>query len=159
MGIESGNKWMRKYILNRDVSDKEIIEKFEIVKKKGIRVSAYNIIGLPFETREMVFETINLNRKINPATSSVAAFKPYPKTQLSEIAKEFGFLRKTPDYTSWRADLNSPYLSGEEVDGLVRTFSLYCKLPEEFFPLLERSEKDEQFAKEVFAKLIRYLTI
>ena len=159
MGIESGNPWMRKYILNRDTSDEEIIEKFEIVKKSGIRVSAYNMIGLPFETREMVFETINLNRKVNAATSSVAPFKPYPKTRLEEIAKEFGFLRKTQNYLSWQTDLNSPYLSSGEVDGLVRTFSLYCKVPEEFFPLLEKSEKSKQFAQEVFPKLIRYLAI
>lgn len=157
MGIESGNAWMRKYILNRDISDDEIIEKFEIVKKSGIRCSAYNMIGLPFETRGMVFDTIHLNRKVNASTSSVAPFKPYPRTRLAEIAKEFGFLKKTPDYTNWQTDMDSPYLGSDEIDGLVRTFSLYVKLPEEFFPILEKSEKSKQFSQEVFPKLIRFL--
>lgn len=158
MAIESGNPWMRKYILNRDISDDEILEKFEIVKKSGIRVSAYNMIGLPFETREMIFDTIHLNRKVNASTSSVAPFKPYPRTRLAKIAEEFGFLKSIPSYTnSWQTDMASPYLSSEEIDGLVRTFSLYTKLPEELFPILENCEKSKQLSQEVFPKLIRFL--
>ncbi len=157
MAIESGNPWVRKYVLNRDISDGEIIKKYEIVKRSGIRVSAYNMIGLPFETRQMVFDTIHLNRKVKPATSSVAAYNPYPKTRLAEITKEFGLLKETPDYSSVKANLDSPHLNRDEINGLVRTFSFYTKLPEQFFPILEKCEKDEQLAQRVFPELIKYL--
>jgi radical SAM superfamily enzyme YgiQ (UPF0313 family) len=155
MGIESGNYWMRKYVLNRDISDEDIIKKYKIVKQSGIRVSAYNMIGLPFETREMVFDTINLNRKIKPATSSVTPYLPYPKTRLGEITKEFGLVKKTLDYDSVKTDLDSPHLNKMEVNGLIRTFSLYTKLPKKFFPLLKKCEEDEQFARKTFPMLIK----
>ena len=154
MAIESGNYWIRKYILNRDITDEDIIQKYKIVKKSGIRVSAYNMIGLPFETRKMVFDTIALNRKVQASTSSVAAYQPYPKTRLANIAMEFGMLNKTPAYNSVRTDLNSPHMTTEEIEGLVRTFSLYTKLPRKFFPILEKCERDAEFAKKTFPKLI-----
>ena len=157
MAIESGNPWIRKNLLNRNISDAEIIKKYEIVKNSNIRVSAYNMIGLPFETRKMVFDTINLNRKVKADTSSVSPFKPYPKTRLGEVSKEFGFLQKEPDYSSNNTDLDSPYLRREEIDGLLRTFPLYVKLPEKFFPLLEKCEKDEMFAVKTFPDLVKHL--
>lgn len=157
MAIESGNYWMRKYVLNRDISDEDIINKYEIVKKNGIRVSAYNMIGLPFETREMIFDTIYLNRKVRPATSSVAAYIPYPKTRLAEIAKEFGLSNGPVDYCNVRTSIESPHLTIEGIDGLIRTFSLYTKLPEEFFPILAECEKDESLSSLIFPILIKYL--
>lgn len=157
MAIESGNYWIRKYILNRNISDEDIIEKYELVKKSGIRVSAYNMIGLPFETRKMVFDTIYLNRKVNAATSSVSAYIPYPKTRLAEITKEFGLLKESQSYESLYTSLKSPHLDEDEINGLIKTFSLYVKLPENFFPILERCEKDELFAKETFPALLKFL--
>lgn len=157
IGVESGNAWLRKYLLNRDISDEEILEKFEIVQRANIRVSAYNMIGLPFETREMVFDTIQLNRKLHASTSSVAPFKPYPQTKLHDLAKEFGLLHRTPDYMSWQSDLDSPYLSHREMDGLVRTFSLYTKLSEELFPALKRCEYDDEYAQEMLPKFVKFL--
>jgi len=153
MAIESGSHWVRKYILNRDISDEEIIKKYDIVKRSGIRVSAYNMIGLPFETRKMVFDTIRLNRKVKPATSSVAVYMPYPKTCLSEIAQKYGLIKGTCDYNSVSSCIDSPYLSKDEIDGLVRTFALYTKVPEELFPVLEKCEKDESLAKKLFPVL------
>ena len=150
MAIESGNYWIRKYILNRDITDEDIIRKYKIVQKFGIRVSAYNMIGLPFETRKMVFDTIALNRKVQASTSSVAAYQPYPKTRLANIATEFGMLTKTPIYNSVQTDLNSPHMTKQEIEGLIRTFSLYTKLPRKFFPILEKCERDEEFSKKLF---------
>lgn len=157
MAIESGNYWIRKYVLNRDITNEDIIKKYKIVKDSGIRVSAYNMIGLPFETREMVFDTIELNRRVKPAASSVAAYLPYPKTRLAEIAVEFGMLKKAPNYSAVETDLDTPHLSRDEINGLVRTFALYTKLPKKFFPILKKCEKDEQFARKAFPELIGHL--
>jgi len=157
MAIESGNYWVRKNILNRDITDEDIVEKYAIVKESGIRVSAYNMIGLPFETRTMVFDTIRLNRRVKPATSSVAAWMPYPKTRLSRIAKEYGMVKDNVDFSGLYTSLESPHLSSVDIDGLLRTFSFYTKLPEEFFPDLEKCEKDESFANEKFPEMLKYM--
>ena len=157
IGIESGNQWMRKYVLNRDISDDEIIRKFDIARRSGIRVSAYNMVGLPFETRDMVFDTIRLNRKVKAAASGVWPFKPFPKTRLANLATEFGMISKEPDYSSIESDICTPYLDETEINGLVRTFSSYTKLPEHLFPLLEICEKDEAIAEQILPILVKYL--
>ena len=157
MGIESGNYWMRKYVLNRNITDENIIEKFQIVKRSGIRVTTYNMIGFPFETRDMVFDTIELNRKVKAAMSGVWPFKPFPKTRLTSLAKEYGMIKKDPDYCSIESEMCTPYLNEKDINGLVRTFSFYVKVPRRLFPLLEKCEKDEAIAKQKLSSLVKYL--
>lgn len=153
IGIESGSPWMRKYVLNRKISNEDIIRKFDIAKKSGIRISTYNMIGLPFETREMVFETIHLNRAVDVATSTVGPFKPFPKTRLGNIAKQFGMIKQDPNFLVLKSEMRTPYMEADEIDGLVRTFSYYLKAPESLFPLLELCEKDEKLAEQILPHL------
>jgi len=76
---------------------------------------------------------------------------------LAEITKEFGLLKESQSYESLYTSLKSPHLDEDEINGLIKTFSLYVKLPENFFPILERCEKDELFAKETFPALLKFL--
>ena len=157
MGIESGNYWMRKYVLKRDVSDEKILEKFALVKKSGIRVTSYNMLGLPFETRNMAFDTIKLNRVVSADTSSVWPFKPFPKTELAELAAAYGMIVKRLDYSGLGSEMCTPFRDTGEIDGLIRTFSSYARLPEKFFPLLEMCENDEKLADEILPTLVKHM--
>lgn len=153
IGIESGSYWIRRYVLNRNITNEEIIRKFEIAKKSGIRISTYNMVGLPFETREMVFETIRLNRQVDAATSTVGPFKPFPKTRLGDIARQFGMIKRKPDFLTLESEMCTPYMDDKEIDGLVRTFAYYLKVPEHMFPLLELCEKDEKLVEQLLLQL------
>lgn len=142
VGIESGSEWMRKNVLNRHVSNDTIIEKFNLIHKHGMRVSAYNMIGYPFETRKMIFETIELNRRCRPATSSVVFLEPYPGTKIMEMLIQEKLI--PPDYVA-EYKIDEPHftpklLTKKELAGLLRTFSLYTKLPKYTYPLLRISE-------------------
>ena len=77
IGVEHGNEEFRKKVLNRFVSNEQIIRAFEIAKKSGIRVCANNIIGFPTETRELIFDTIELNHKLQADNIIVNIFCPY----------------------------------------------------------------------------------
>ncbi|MFC1991164.1 B12-binding domain-containing radical SAM protein [Chloroflexota bacterium] len=92
MGIESGNEWLRKNILHRNMSNEQIINAFDIAHKYGIRTLSYNMIGLPYETPEMVLETINLNKRAEPDQLAISFFYPYPGTELYELCRREGFL-------------------------------------------------------------------
>ena len=76
-GLESGNEYVRNTIMNRNIFDKQIIEAFSLCGKHGIESSAFNIIGVPGETEDMLWDTIKLNRKIKPTYSGVDIFYPY----------------------------------------------------------------------------------
>jgi radical SAM superfamily enzyme YgiQ (UPF0313 family) len=157
MGIESGNPWIRRYILNRKVTNEEIIEKFHLCHKYQIRTSAYNMIGIPFETREHIFETIELNRECKTSTSSVTFLEVYPKTEIYELARGFGFI---DDNYMARVEymtphLSSPYLSKEELRGLLKTFSMYIKVPKSLFPILRFCEQDTEEANRLLQELVK----
>lgn len=115
-----------------------------------IRVTTYNMIGFPFETRDMAFDTIELNRKVKAAMSGVWPFKPFPKTRLTSLANEYGVTKKDADYCSIESEICTPHLKEKDINGLVSTFSFYVKVPRRLFPLLEKCKKDEAIAKQIF---------
>lgn len=92
VGIESGNEWLRRNLLNRQHTNKEIVDCFERIRGHRMSVFAYNIVGFPFETREQMKETLLLNKKAKPTSGVVFYFYPYPATRLFDICKEFNLL-------------------------------------------------------------------
>jgi Fe-S oxidoreductase len=142
MGIESGSSDIRKKVLNRNMSDDKLVRVFNMVRKSGIRCSAYNMIGLPHETRKDIFKTIELNRKCKPVSSSVMFLEPYPNTQIYKDCVDNGYIHKGYIPTS---DFYSPHISEKlithkELKGLLKTFILYTKVPKIFYPLVRLCE-------------------
>ena len=78
--------------MNRKMSNKQIVKAFNIVRKYGIRTNAINIIGVPGETEEMIWDTIKLNRRIKPSSSGVNIFYPYKGTKLGDACFEKGLV-------------------------------------------------------------------
>lgn len=105
MGVECGNEWIRNKILERDMTDEQIINTFHWAKEAGIETYAFNIIGLPYETRENIQETIELNRKINPDFIGVSIFTAFPGTPLYDLCKKEGWLAEGYS-TSYFQDTN-----------------------------------------------------
>ena len=88
IGVESGNDYVRNEIMNRRLTTEQIINAFAVCKKYGLETNAINIIGVPGETEEMIWDTIKLNRKIKPTSSGVNIFYPYKSTVLGDLCFE-----------------------------------------------------------------------
>ena len=147
IGVEHGNEDFRRKTLNRFVSNEKIINAFKIAKKSNIRVSANNIIGFPTETRELIFDTIKLNRKLKADNVIVNIFCPYRGTLLFDVAVEKGYIDKdyiSGDYRGINAGLNMPQLSREEIIGLQRTFPLYVKFKKDKWDSIKKAEQDNK---------------
>jgi radical SAM superfamily enzyme YgiQ (UPF0313 family) len=72
--------------MDKRVTNKQIIEAFDTVHKYGIETNFMNIIGVPGETDEMIWDTINLNRRRKPTSYGVNVFYPYKiKTLLKQV--------------------------------------------------------------------------
>lgn len=89
-GIEAGNEAYRIKLLKRNMSNLQIENAVRTVKKYGIKVSTYNIIGLPYETPELIRETILFNKRLDPDSIDIFVYNPYPGTELGEICKKEG---------------------------------------------------------------------
>lgn len=154
-GVESGNEDFRKRVIHRMMRNQKIIDAFRILKKTKMQVSANSIIGFPGETRKLIFDTIELNRTINPDNLMIHVFNPYRGTSLYDLSVREGYI--TPDHMAgdYRVDftLNMPHLSREEVSGLQRTFAMYCKFPKEMWNEIKMAEKMNEEGNKKFEEL------
>jgi hypothetical protein len=92
MGAESGNEWFRSQVLNRPMEQGILEAGSEVLMRNGIHVSLYNIVGFPFETREMMFDTIEQLWRIKPDRFSVRHLTPYPGTPIRTTSEIYGFI-------------------------------------------------------------------
>jgi anaerobic magnesium-protoporphyrin IX monomethyl ester cyclase len=143
VGIESGNETLRKKVLNRNMTNGQIENAINLLRDAGIRVSTFNMLGLPGETREDVFRTIALNKKCNIEAVNVYIVYPYPGTELSDKYKINCF---ESDHTVIPVSKASQFamskMTPSEVEGMLKTFDLYVLLPEQLWPIIEIAEKD-----------------
>jgi len=155
MGIESGSVYIREKVLRRKVSNERMVEAFLIIKAEGINVSTNSIIGIPEETRDHIFETIEINRQIKPNSATVKFLYPYQGTAIYELCRDKGYIDsgKTVSGYQMGSVLTLPQISNEELVGLHRTFQLYCFFPKWMFPLIRMAEKDGTVGNAVFGLL------
>lgn len=83
-GIESGNDYLRKTILNKDIERKDIITTAEILNKYSIRFGTFNMLNVPGEDIEKALETIEINRQIRTPFPWCSIIQPYPGTKLAD---------------------------------------------------------------------------
>jgi radical SAM superfamily enzyme YgiQ (UPF0313 family) len=91
-GIESGSEAMRNLLLKKEISDEQIYRSASLLKKYRIRFRTYNMFGLPGESLEEAFKTVELNIKIKTDYPWSALFQPFPVTQMGEYARDHGML-------------------------------------------------------------------
>ena len=128
IGVECGDENFRKRYLNRHMTNKQIIETFEMAHKAGLRTYSFNILGFPYETPELCDRTIELNAKLHPNIPFAGIFYPYPKTYLRELCEQNNLLidRHLEDRDIRERDepvLSSPYFSKEEVMYYYKNFN------------------------------------
>ncbi len=132
IGIEAGNARYRREMLDRQLSNQDIIDKVKLVKQYGISVIGFNIIGLPFETKEMVWETIELNKQAEVDFSVVLLFRPYPATRLFDVCIQHDLFIKDDVYDyddcSSTQSMIRIALSPEEIYELRQSFPNSLKL-------------------------------
>jgi radical SAM superfamily enzyme YgiQ (UPF0313 family) len=156
-GIEHGNEKFRSKMLNRHCSNEKMLNGLKIVEKSGIKYTVNNIIGFPDETRELIFDTINFNRLINPATINCYLFTPYRGTRLYKYCVDRGYIDEDTKVHQLldAAELKMSSISYTELKGLQRAFSLYVRFPISEFETIKMAEKFDENGNKAFEELSR----
>jgi len=146
-GIECGNEEYRKKVLLRQVTNKQIIDSFSVIEESKIPFALNLIIGFPGETRALVMDTVELVRSIGGYDSlTVSIFTPYHGTRLRDVAVRNGWLDDSiiTEHTTASSLLRmpAPYLSQQEIDGLMRVLPLYCYFPKADWAEIECAERE-----------------
>jgi radical SAM superfamily enzyme YgiQ (UPF0313 family) len=156
VGVESGNAGIRRKI-KRNYNDEQLVKSLHMIQDHGIRLSTFNIIGFPGETRENVFETIELNRLIGTTASNVYILYPYPGTPIQiehniPVRDKEG---KIPP-VSRAKELRLSKMEPDELDGLQQTFNLYLNLPKSLWPVVRMAERSTEIGRSLFGILGTY---
>ena len=148
IALECGNEHYRSKILKRNYSNNLLNEKLRLLQDAGIRVHLLTMIGLPFESRKMIFETIEAARKTHSDHVDGVCYFPYRGTPLGDLCIEQGFIsreRLNDPKTVFKiatSHLRMPQIDHREVEAIRRMWNYYIEGPRWMFPLAYLCEKN-----------------
>ena len=156
IGVEHGNPKFRTEIVGRNYNNEVAIKAFELIYGAGISTTSNNILGFPDETRELVFDTIELVRKLKSDDINAFTFIPYQGTSLRGLCETKNYLKKDTLANIYETDslLDMPSLSKKEIGGLVKTFPLYARLPRSYWKDLKVAESDTPEGIKIYDNLL-----
>ncbi len=157
-GLEHGNQQFRQEKLRRKMTNEFILSQSKIVAASGIPYTLNVLVGMPYETRPLLFDTVRLCREIWTFDAlSVNVFVPYHGTPLREMALQEGWLDPEAQTTSVVSksilSMPEPYLQPDEILALQRTFPLYARLPESRYPDIRIAEQLDEAGQAMHAIL------
>jgi anaerobic magnesium-protoporphyrin IX monomethyl ester cyclase len=109
-GVESGNDHIRQEVLGRRISRKAMIDTARWFRERGVKVYTFNLLGIPGETPEEAFETLDLNAELGADIAMFSIFQPYPRTPLGDRAVELGLV--DPGFTEFSASFYQNSMRG-----------------------------------------------
>jgi len=119
IGVEAGDENIRRAVLNRRMTDKQIIDAFRNAKKLRLKTKSYNMVGLPHETRASLLKTILLNFRLAPTAVQTTVYYPFKGTKLGDECYEKGWVdmdrKKRLKLLANDSILNLPSLSRLEI--------------------------------------------
>lgn len=159
IGVETGNEPDRREYLNKKVTNKQIVDAFHTVHKFNIRTVGFILLGFPFETRESVFETIELVRQAKISAPNLGFVYPFKSTKLREIVIKSGLfdpnteINNAPQYSRDYPAIRNQNISIDEYRGMYRVFLFYCKFPKEYYADIRIAERFDTNGNAMYKKL------
>ncbi|MCL4338898.1 B12-binding domain-containing radical SAM protein [Patescibacteria group bacterium] len=149
IGVECGDEYLRKHLLDRRMSNESIINAFRLAKKFNLQTLAFIMMGFPDETPEIFLQTVKLFAHINPNQHFLNIFYPYPKTKLWQICKKRKIIGKQRKNFRERFDtiLNIPEFPRKDILYYYRNF----------MQLVELSRNKGSGIKGIHRRLLLYL--
>ncbi len=156
IGVEHGNQKFRINIVGRNYKNETAIKAFEMMHEVEISTVSNNIIGYPDETRELVFDTIELTRKLKCNDINAFTFIPCQGTSLRSLCEEKKYLEKDKLASIYEREslLKMPSISKKEIGGLVKTFVLYARLPKRLWRDIKIAESSTDEGNKKFEELM-----
>lgn len=164
LAIESGDEEILHKVVRKPLDLRRVRSLVKTIKKIGISVDAFFVVGFPGETKEQIGRTFRFARGLNLENAFFFIATPYPGTDLYELCQREGHLVKDFSLENLRvgkASIRLRDFSPEELERLVARETLKYRLrsiknPLVFFRrVILRFFKDPRFALEYALKSMR----
>jgi radical SAM superfamily enzyme YgiQ (UPF0313 family) len=137
IGIETGNDYLRNKILKRNLSREQIVNAFRAAKEDDFTIGSFNMVGVPYETEETIWETIELNREVKPNWTLCTVFMPLPGSELRTVCEEKGWIADEIDHSYYSTVTQRlPGLTPAALLSYAFTFDLYVRVSRRYFPIV-----------------------
>lgn len=83
VGVEVGDDDLRRNVLNKPITNDDLARAVGYVKREGIRLVTFNILGLPWGSVEKDVETLALNIRFRADHARVSILTPFPKSAMT----------------------------------------------------------------------------
>ena len=156
LGVEHGNFDFRRKYIDRHMPNQIITDSMNLLHDMGVRTTCNNIIGFPYENRKLAFDTIRLNRSFKATDRTVQAFTPFHGTPLKKLTDQLGFTKPNDIQRSFSvvgSQMDMPQFNQKEINGLVRTFNMYCRFPESKWNKIRKAEEDTPEGNKMYEEL------
>jgi len=90
IGVEAGDARLRNEVLERNISDEQIVRACRAFVERGVLVMSFNMVGIPGETYEMARRTLELNVESRVDYAMTMFLQPFPGTELARRAQAMG---------------------------------------------------------------------
>lgn len=137
-GIETGNERILT-LMNKKITFDQCRKAAKLFTKVGIHWTGYFMMGLPSETKEEIYQTLNFMKELKPDYASVSVYEPFPGTELFETGIKKGLVQNERTLEDFY-NISPKYYYVKDINRRVDTMS-----NEEF-------EKLESEMKEAFHK-------
>jgi radical SAM superfamily enzyme YgiQ (UPF0313 family) len=95
-GVETGDAEIRNRLLGKALPDAALIAAADTLRRHRLRFYTTSMFGLPGETLDQAWKTVELNRRLAPDDVWSSVFQPYPGLPLTETAIAMGLISR-PD--------------------------------------------------------------
>jgi len=116
VAVESGNEYVQKNILKKNLDLNLIKVKIKLLKKHDIKVRAFYIVGFVGETIKMINDTVDFAVDLNIDWSEVKIFTPLVGSEMHEIARKNGYIvGDMSEHVYGRSSVRTPDFNPEQV--------------------------------------------
>ena len=154
-GVEHGKEEFRQRVLARKVKNDQIIKNLSLINSLGIPISVNNIIGFPTETRELAFDTIELNRHFKSDGVNAYSYTAFHGTPLRKLSEDMGYVPKgeLARCINRPTMISMSHFTKEQIEGIRRCFVLYVKMPKSRWPEIQKAEALTPVGDKIYHKL------
>jgi len=145
IGFETGDESLRNMMLNKQVTNKELVRAFGIADHYGIRTNAFTMLGIPGETGESIIDTLKMIATLKPFLIRMTFLYPYYNTQIYNYCIENDLIK--PEFKQL---LNSFTESPLMFDNINNAQLLRCRL---LFPWYVNLLLCKDFSKSILYSL------
>ncbi len=100
IGVESGSDHIKR-LINKDVSNADILRAFALIRRKGIGAGAFFMAGFPEETIEDLQATFDFMKELKPDELAFNIFDPMPGSSEYDKCIEMGLITVEPDWNDF----------------------------------------------------------